>query len=162
MKTIIKMIGKRTGFLTVISLSHVLLKRGAYWNCLCDCGKIKVVWGPHLRRNKIKSCGCYHDACATTHGMGARNGVKPRIYSIWTAMKYRCSNPNNTAYKWYGGKGITVCKEWLDYKIFHDWAINNGYADNLTIDRKTSKGNYCPGNCQWITQSENSKKAGKE
>ena len=70
-------------------------------------------------------------------------------------MKRRCYNPNCTQYKYYGGKGVKVCVEWLEYEEFKAWAIANGYADNLTIDRIDSNGNYEPENCQWITMSEN-------
>ena len=74
-------------------------------------------------------------------------------------MKQRCNNPKHTAARWYHDKGIMVCEEWLDYKNFEKWALENGYADNLTIDRINSNGNYEPSNCHWITLKENSQKA---
>ena len=70
-------------------------------------------------------------------------------------MKRRCYNPNCTQYKYYGGKGVKVCAEWLEYEGFKSWALANGYADNLSIDRIDSNGNYEPENCQWITMAEN-------
>jgi len=70
-------------------------------------------------------------------------------------MKQRCSNQNCKDYPRYGGKGITVCDKWLDFVPFRDWALANGYRDNLTIDRITSNGNYEPSNCRWITGFEN-------
>lgn len=83
-----------------------------------------------------------------------------RIYRIWQAMKQRCLNKKHTAYYRYGGRGIKICKEWRDSAAaFIEWAYANGYDDSLTLDRKDNDKDYCPDNCQWITRSENSKKA---
>lgn len=80
---------------------------------------------------------------------------KTRLYRIWHHMKVRCNNPNFDHYEYYGGKGITVCDEWEhDFMAFRDWAIANGYSNNLTIDRINNDGNYEPGNCRWATQKE--------
>jgi len=82
-----------------------------------------------------------------------------KLYMILSGMKDRCNNSNRWCYKYYGAKGIKVCDEWLnDFVVFRDWALSNGYEEGLTIDRKDPDGNYCPENCQWITQSENSKR----
>ena len=70
-------------------------------------------------------------------------------------MRSRCNNPNRPFYKRYGGRGIKVCFEWSDYSIFREWAINNGYSDNLQIDRIKNDKGYSPDNCQWITRLEN-------
>ena len=78
-------------------------------------------------------------------------------------MKTRCLNPRAQNYSYYGGKGIAICEEWLhSFEAFYDWAMGNGYKDGLTIDRKDSNGDYCPSNCQWITQSENAARANKK
>ena len=78
-----------------------------------------------------------------------------RIFNIYKMMIYRCSSPKFNGFKYYGGRGITVCDEWkCDFQAFHDWAISNGYADNLTLDRKDSDGDYCPENCRWATAKE--------
>ena len=78
-----------------------------------------------------------------------------RLYRIWTDMKSRCTNPNRPKYRRYGGRGITICPEWQnDFQAFYDWAIENGYRDDLSIDRKDNDGDYCPENCRWITMAE--------
>ena len=86
----------------------------------------------------------------TKHGL-----CHTRIYHIWNAMKQRCSNPKTISYKYYGAKGVEVCQEWQDsFQAFYDWAMANGYAENLTIDRKDTNGDYCPQNCRWATNKE--------
>jgi len=90
-----------------------------------------------------------------------RHGLsKTRLYAIWNGMKQRCYRKKGFDWKRYGGKGIKVCKEWHDFINFYNWAKANGYAENLTIDRINSNGNYEPKNCQWVTRAENSHRAG--
>lgn len=81
--------------------------------------------------------------------------MNKRIYSIWKAMKTRCKNPNSPRYKNYGERGVRVCNEWdKSYKNFENWALQNGYTDNLSIDRIDVNGNYEPNNCRWATSKE--------
>lgn len=79
-------------------------------------------------------------------------GRYTRLYNIWLNMKQRCSNPKESHYEYYGGKGVSVCEEWKkSFSTFRDWALSNGYEDGLTIDRIESDKDYCPENCRWVT-----------
>ena len=86
-----------------------------------------------------------------THGMYGK-----RLYNIWSNMKQRCKNQNHISYKYYGAKGVRVCKEWEDFNTFKEWALANGYNDTMTIDRKNSDGDYAPNNCRWADKVEQS------
>jgi len=84
---------------------------------------------------------------------------KTRLYAIYSGMKQRCYNSENSHYSNYGEKGIYICNEWMSengLQNFIEWSLNNGYNENLTIDRIDSNKGYSPDNCQWITQSSNS------
>ena len=82
-------------------------------------------------------------------------GKHTRLYSIWCGMKSRCYNKNDSHYPRWGGRGIQICSEWLlDFSNFQQWALHNGYTDNLTIDRINNDGSYCPANCRWVTVAE--------
>jgi hypothetical protein len=85
--------------------------------------------------------------------MNERHGCsKDRLYRIWAAMRQRCSDPNRDGYHRYGGRGIKVCAEWdTSFVAFRDWALANGYAEDLTLDRRNNAGNYEPDNCRWLT-----------
>lgn len=78
----------------------------------------------------------------------------PRLYRIWTNARYRCSNPNANNYKYYGGKGITFCEEWNKFASFCKWSLNNGYEDDLTLDRVDVNKGYEPNNCRWVTMKD--------
>lgn len=119
----------------------------AMWLCQCECGNYTKVRGYDLRKNHIKSCGCWQ---RKTHGFN-----KTRLHITWGLMKDRCNNKNNMNFHNYGGRGIKVCREWNEKFIcFYDWAMNSGYKDNLTIDRIDNDGNYEPTNCRWVTMKE--------
>lgn len=144
----------------LVAVKPVGKEKGHYvWECKCDCGEICVVPVHHLSNGHTKSCGCLRKEGerkpSYSHGL-----TRTRLYRIWCNIKTRCYNPNAENYNFYGGKGVTVCDEWLhDFQTFYDLAMTSGYADNLTIDRKDSDLNYCPENCEWITQSENATRA---
>ena len=91
----------------------------------------------------------YRGECNITHG-----GSKTRLYRIWKQMRFRCFCVTNPTYKHYGARGITICDEWSDFAVFREWALSNGYTDELSIERKDVDGNYCPENCSWIPRNE--------
>lgn len=130
----------------------------------CDCGNVLIVSWSSIKKGNTKSCGCLHkerasESCREVgkiqkHGM---DGTK--IYKIWCGMRHRCYIPTTTSFERYGGRGISVCKEWIDsFESFYDWAIKNGYKEGLSIDRIDNDGDYEPSNCQWLTLSQNTKK----
>ena len=123
--------------------------------CKCHCGNVIKVISGNVGRG-TKSCGCLRRALITSKN--TKHGDSgSRLYGIWKAMRKRCRNPNDKEYPNYGGRGIAVCNAWGDYKVFRTWALTNGYADHLTIDRINNDGDYTPKNCRWATLSEQSK-----
>ena len=147
--------GMKFNRLTVIKRAENNKYNRAQWLCKCDCGNTIVVSGNALLKSNTKSCGClnkenYRKSNNKKHGMS-----ETRLFHCWTAMKARCRDKNLKAYKNYGGRGIKVCDEWEhDFTAFYNWSMDNGYKDDLTIDRKDVNGNYCPENCRWITKEE--------
>jgi hypothetical protein len=120
----------------------------------CDCGTLKSVAVTSLRSGHTTSCGrCHGWGRAFKHGESST-----RLHRIWRGMRNRTTNPNVTHYRNYGGKGVQVCEEWRDFIVFRDWALAHGYADDLTIERIDSRGDYEPANCEWITGSENARR----
>lgn len=87
-------------------------------------------------------------------GLRTGNPLDKRLFEIWRKMHYRCRSPKHKHYKDYGGRGISICEEWYSFVYFALWAINNGYKDNLTLDRIDNDGNYEPNNCRWVTMQE--------
>ena len=153
--------GKRFGRFLVVK--RVESEKGrSLWLCRCDCGKEKIVIGYKLTSGHTISCGCAgreHSRDAKIKHGDALSTKRERLYNIWAAMKRRCYNPKCDAFPYYGGKGITVCKTWHDYKKFKKWALENGYAENLTIDRLDANKDYTPSNCRWITKDANISRA---
>ncbi len=150
--------GRRYGRLVVLERAANDKHQNAMWLCQCDCGNQIIVRGGTLRSGQQKSCGCYNkELQANFKGHYKHGGAHTRLHTIWKEMRQRCTNPHTTNYKNYGGRGIIICEEWNDFSKFREWAINNGYADDLSIDRIDVNGNYEPQNCRWSTDKEQSR-----
>lgn len=153
------LIGQKFGRLLVVKEGERSSSGRVRWHCVCDCGKELDVYGPSLKSGNTKSCGCYHSDAArishTTHGFGSRKN-RPRIYSIWCAMKSRCYQPKHGEYHRYGGRGIAVCDEWrTSFEAFKEWADKSGYNSTLDLDRIDNDKGYSPENCRWVTKKAN-------
>lgn len=150
--------GEKYGRLTLVK-ETVCTPKKHIWLCKCDCGAYTEASIYHLKSGACRSCGCLRDdvAIERCYSMSRHNMAKTRIYRIWGGMIERCKNPNNKDYKNYGGRGVSVCKEWRDFVGFEEWAMKNGYSESLTIDRINVNGNYEPSNCRWITNAEQQK-----
>ena len=151
--------GQKFGRLTAIRPIGKDKTNHTLWECKCDCGNYKTVVAYCLTKSKggARSCGCLaHEYAKSGNARRTHGGCGTRLYRIWKDMKNRCNNPNCPDYqKWYGSRGIKVCSEWnADFETFKNWALTNGYEENLSIDRIDVNGDYCPQNCRWATAFE--------
>ena len=129
-------------------------KYGTYWKCQCECGSIKELFGPELKRGRSTQCrSCANRKKGIIHGCGTRGKITPE-YNSWAQMKTRCLNPNDKRYSDWGGRGITVCKEWIESFESFLAHIGNKPSQKHSIDLIDNNGNYEPGNVRWATAKE--------
>lgn len=140
--------GKVVGNLTVIKPISK-----CRWECKCICGNVISKKTSELYLDEQLSCGCTRRE-VQKQAVSTHKESHTRLFKIWTGMRGRCNTKTSGGYKDYGGRGIKVDERWNDFNVFKKWALDNGYADNLSIDRIDVNGNYCPENCRWITMKD--------
>lgn len=144
--------GQRFNRLLVISRANVPKGKTKAWMCRCDCGVLKKIRADHLKTGRTRSCGCYNKEIASkrmsTHGM---SGTREHI--TWVGMKDRCGNKDSKIYKYYGGKGIKVCSEWVDSfeRFYKDMGSR---PKGHSIDRIDGSLGYSPSNCKWSSRND--------
>lgn len=145
--------GERFNNLTALNFEYRDSKHHHYWKFCCDCGNEVVARKSAVTSGNTKQCkkcsekekqkrGITHGFCGT------------RLYREWAGIIQRCENKSSTSYNRYGAIGITVCEEWHKFEPFAEWALENGYSDELSIDRINVNGNYEPSNCRWVGDLE--------
>lgn len=170
----LELAGQRFGYMTVLQRGHSFKRTS--WICKCDCGNVAEFTTDYITHKDGLSCGCMRLKKASgknrkpiEYGSGAyENGKKTRLYRIWNHMRERCGHIKGADERHlndYRDRGIRVCDEWLEsFGAFKEWALDNGYSDDLSIDRIDNDGNYEPSNCRWATrkqQDENKRRRGR-
>lgn len=163
MPNFIDLTGQRFESVVVLERAANSRRNEVMWVCRCEaCGNEFITRARSLRSGETTNCGCLrrkHAIAAmkeanTKHGAAPHRGYT-KLYNTWLRMKGRCYNPGATSFKYYGGRGITVCEEWRSsFAAFREWALANSYQEGLSIDRIDPNGHYCPENCRWITMAE--------
>lgn len=163
-----ELLSKRFSLLTIVGFKRSSNRWVAI--CQCDCGNTRLALPHELKSGKVKSCGCLRQRAAfharnvlsETFNYHSDGRSKHPLYGTWNCMISRCENPNAAAYKHYGGRGISVCKEWHDFWEFVKWSDScGGRPQGYTLDRINNNGNYEPSNCRWAdksTQSNNTRR----
>jgi hypothetical protein len=140
--------GRRFGRLEAIEFMG-LNHHASAWKCRCSCGTTVIVRADHMLSGATTSCGCFRREANTTHGMKGT-----REWRIWKGMRSRCSNPSETSFKYYGGRGIVVCNRWE--RSFESFFQDMGNCPKgLEIDRIDNDGDYEPDNCRWVDHKTN-------
>lgn len=150
--------GHRFGRLTVLSLAGQARDGRFRWLCQCDCGNRTIVRGPKLRGKRTRSCGCLKLDRNADKNPNFKHGRSRSIeHRCWVAIIQRCTNSNAKAYKWYGARGIKVCKRWLS--SFENFFLDMGPRPKgrYSIERINNDSNYKPSNCKWIPANEQQK-----
>lgn len=152
--------GRQVGRLTVIK---PVSRKGMHvlYDCLCSCGTYTRVLGTHLINNRTSSCGCLRRELARTKTVthGATRAHRPTpTYISWQGMNARVNDPNRANYKYYGGRGISICERWQGPNGFQNFLADMGERpEGLSLDRRNNDGNYEPDNCRWATRSQQMK-----
>lgn len=154
MGRVIDLTGNRFGSLTVIEFIGLDKQRNARWKCVCDCGNYSTPAANNLKAGVTTSCGCVQRKASkeynTKHGLSTTS-----TYTIWHDMVRRCTDPRRIRYSQYGGRGITVCDDWM---YFENFVRDMGQRPNkLTLERKDNDKGYSKDNCIWATQLQQSR-----